>query len=539
MKGLKSIQYLSMVLCLILLVACGGGGEEPEEVAVEPEVETQQQDPTPEPTDPPPPTEEPEPSGLVTSLEEAQNAVVQIVAEGTFMDFDGTTQFNSAGSGTGFIIDPAGIAVTNNHVVTGAALLRVYVPGEDSPRNAKILGVSECSDLALIDIDGDDFPYMNWYQDDINVGLDVYAAGYPLGDPEFTLTRGIVSKAAAGGDTDWASVDAVLEHDATINPGNSGGPLLTADGEVVGVNYAGSSLFSQYFAVARDEALEVIESLQAGNDYESIGINGVAVSGDEGGLGIWVSSVKSGSPADVSGIIPGDILYSLEGLLLAQDGTMSDYCDILRSRNPDDTMNIEVIRTTTEEFLEGQLNGRELESSFSFAATLDDTVEDTGSTESSAPTNFNYVEIEDNTGLLRMEVPDFWSDVDPRAPADDSIFTAILEASPDLESYKNTWGTPGVFFGVLINTNYTPDSALDEITWAESCEYSGRFDYEDPLYVGKYDLWTDCGGDGAVVIEVAVFPEGQTFLGIVEITAITEADLNVADRILETFIVDN
>ncbi|MEI2690512.1 MAG: serine protease [Anaerolineae bacterium] len=73
------------------------------------------------------------------------------------------------------------------------------------------------------------------------MGLDVYAAGFPLGDPEFTLTRGIVSKARADGETDWASVDSVLEHDASINPGNSGGPLITGDGKVIGVNYAGNN----------------------------------------------------------------------------------------------------------------------------------------------------------------------------------------------------------------------------------------------------------------------------------------------------------
>ena len=53
--------------------------------------------------------------------------------------------------------------MTNNHVVTGR-LWQVYVEGEDSPRNAKVLGVSECSDLAVIDIDGDGFPYLTWHE---------------------------------------------------------------------------------------------------------------------------------------------------------------------------------------------------------------------------------------------------------------------------------------------------------------------------------------------------------------------------------------
>ena len=59
------------------------------------------------------------------------------------------------GAGSGFIIDPSGVAITNNHVVTGAATLEVHVPGEERPRNARALGASACSDLAVIDIDGD------------------------------------------------------------------------------------------------------------------------------------------------------------------------------------------------------------------------------------------------------------------------------------------------------------------------------------------------------------------------------------------------
>ncbi|MEZ4676896.1 MAG: trypsin-like peptidase domain-containing protein [Caldilineaceae bacterium] len=180
-------------------------------------------------------------SGAVDTLADVRGAVVQIEAVGTFVDPAEGMQLNAAGRGSGFIIDPSGIAVTNNHVVTGGGLYKVYVDGEDEPRNAKVLGVSECADLAVIDIQGDGFPYLDWYQERIRVGLDVYAVGFPLGDPEFTMTRGIVAKERADGETNWASVDRVIQHDATINPGNSGGPLVNADGQVVAVNYAGNS----------------------------------------------------------------------------------------------------------------------------------------------------------------------------------------------------------------------------------------------------------------------------------------------------------
>lgn len=126
--------------------------------------------------------------------------------------------------------------MTNNHVVTGAAFLQVYVDGEDQPRNARVLGVSECSDLAVIDVEGDGYPYLDWYEDDIGVGLEIYAAGFPLGNEEYTLLDGIVSKRDADGESDWASVDSVIEHSANTLPGNSGGPIVTADGKIVAVN---------------------------------------------------------------------------------------------------------------------------------------------------------------------------------------------------------------------------------------------------------------------------------------------------------------
>ena len=302
----------------------------------------------------------------VSSLEDVETAVIQIVGQGTFVTPGEGVITNSAGSGSGFIISSSGIAVTNNHVVTGASYLDVYIQGEDTPRSATILGVSECSDLAVIDIDGDGFKYLNWYKGEIEVGLDVYTAGFPLGNPEYTLTRGIISKANANGDTPWASVEHVVEHDATINPGNSGGPLIDDKGKVVGVNFAGSSSTNQYFAIAYDEVLGIVDQLKDGEDVDSIGINGEALTSKiANGFGIWVSSVKAGTPADNAGIKAGDIIYSLADFSLTEVPTLAEYCKVLRSHKPTDTMNIKVIRLSVENgtatLLEGQINGRELE----------------------------------------------------------------------------------------------------------------------------------------------------------------------------------
>jgi serine protease Do len=300
----------------------------------------------------------PQNEGAVTTLVGVRGAVIRIEATGSF-DYPGeATQYNEGFTGSGFFISEDGIAVTNNHVVTGAAFLSVYVEGEDEPRNATILGVSECSDLAVIDVDGEGFPYLSWFAEELTAGMRVYAAGYPLGDAEYTLLDGIISKEKTDGESSWASVDAVLEHTADILPGNSGGPLVTEDGQVVGINYADNTE-GQAFAIGYTEAISVIPRLRNGEDVASIGINGTAVS-DSAGSGIWVHSVAAGSPADLVGVRGGDLVTELSGLIPGVDETMADYCEVLRSHQPGDAIQIEVLRDDTDEYLEGTLNTAKL-----------------------------------------------------------------------------------------------------------------------------------------------------------------------------------
>jgi serine protease Do len=488
------------------------------------------------------PTSTPSPSPTskamaVSSLQDVKSATVQIEAQGSFVDPEVGLQLNAAGRGSGFIIDESGIAVTNNHVVTGAAFLKVWVAGETEPRNARVLGASECSDLAVIDIDGDGYPYLQWYDGPIAPGLDVYAAGYPLGDPEFTLTRGIVSKERASGETSWASVDYVIEHDATINPGNSGGPLVTADGQVVGVNYASDPDFNQYFAIARDDAKQVIEELRAGHDFEAIGVNGTAVNDGQGFSGIWVASVKSGSPADNAGVRGGDVLMMLEGLVLAADGTMADYCDVLRSHSPQDTLSVEVVRFGTQEVLAGQLNGRPLALSFSFAEELDNQV---GGSTTDTVTYTAFDQVTDESEAIIMEIPHEWSEVNgsPWKWGDgDEVIGASIVASSSIQDFYDTYLTPGVFFGAsrTLTQRYTTTELLDNITFSGDCTYEGRFDYEDSIYTGVYDLYSDCGGAGSAVINLSAEPADKSFIMLLQVQVVSDADLDALDNILNTF----
>jgi len=544
----KLYRPFALALAFIMLVslACSIGGtkatEAPQPTATVKVVE---------PTTPPEvkePTNTPEPTGPkpVGSLDELQSAVIQVQSEGTFADPEAGWLVNAAGRGSGFIIDPSGLAVTNNHVVTGAALLKVWVGGDTKKvYNARILGASECSDLAVIDLEGDGFPFVEWNPSAPKVGLEVYAAGFPLGEPEFTLTKGIISKSATSGETGWSSVDSVLMHDATINPGNSGGPLVDKDAKVVGINYAGNQA-DQYFAIAYAEAKKVLDELKQGKDVTSVGVNGSAIASPDGTItGIWVASVKSGSPADKAGIKPGDVITHMESFQLSTDGTMADYCDILRTHAPTDTLSVTVLRLGTNEWLEGQFNGRKLEVTGNFfTEALGGDVQDTGTTYD------EYITVSDDSGAIQVDVPSGWSDFDGSYweevwtidGVENPFTAAAITASPNIDAYNNGWETPGLFFtastewanlGGFVNL-------LDGVRgWYENdCELNSDYAvYSDALYEGKYAVWENCGGTGNKVVVVAARPIDYptAFLILVEVKVTSDADLEALDRILQTF----
>ena len=538
----KQVRLLMgfMAIVLILLVACSSATPEPTEAPLETEAPEPQMTEEVEP--PPEVSEDEEPaSGAITSLDDVRDAVIQIRIKGTMVNPDFTTDYNAGFSGSGFIIDPSGLAVTNNHVVTGAGLMEVWIGGDTTKSyNARVVGVSECSDLALIDLEGDGYPYLTWHEGPINVGLEVYSAGYPLAEPEFTLTRGIVSKEEAFGDSPWASVDYVVMHDATINPGNSGGPLIDANGGVVGINYYLRQNEDQSYAIGRDLAEDVIAELEEGKDIESIGVNGIALNWEDYS-GIWVYSVESGSPADTAGLEGGDIITTLENLVLATDGTKKDYCDILKTHTMDDTLDIEVLRYFTGEVLEGQINGRELETTVSFADTVEDdisdsvTVEDTGSYS-------GYVSVVDDYGAIQMDIPAEWTDIYGGYWEDDGdVIGSAISAAADLDSYINTWTESGVFFGASDDLaklgGYVNLLDIRRDAFIDDCNYEGREDYEDVLYRGKYDLFENCGDSGNVFIVLTAVPNdnSQEFLILVEMQITQDVDFDALEQILATF----
>jgi len=225
------------------------------------------------------------------------------------------------GAGSGFIIDPAGFIVTNNHVVGDA--VRVVVSLQDGTElPAHVVGTDDLTDLALLRVEAPNpLPSVPWGSSaDLRVGQWVLAAGNPFGLGG-TVTSGIVS--ARGREIGAGPFDDFIQTDAAINPGNSGGPLFNAAGEVIGINTA---IFSPTgasagigFATPSDLARGVIEQLRRDGRVER-GWLGIAVQdmGEEAGpgmrnRGVQVQSVERGSPAARAGLRPGDVVTALNG----------------------------------------------------------------------------------------------------------------------------------------------------------------------------------------------------------------------------------
>ncbi len=395
-----------------------------------------------------------------------------------------------------------------------------------------MLGVSECSDLAVIDIEGDGYPFLNWFSGDIKPGIDVFAAGYPLDDPEFTLTKGIVSKAKAEDISPSSNIDHVIEHDANIQPGNSGGPLITQDAQVVGVNYAGFDFAGkgteQFFAIASDTAQPIVTQLQQGENVDSLGINGTAVTDDASGtFGVWVNGVDAGSPASNLGLEPGDIITKMAGKDIGADGTMKDYCDILRTKGQDAAIGVEVLRFDTSEVLRGEFNGKSLEQAFSFADELGT---------SSGDTYDSFSLVTDDSNAIQVEVPDEWSDVRGGSQEIAGVQAPSIQASPDVDQFLNTFDVPGMEF--VLSDQFTPDdfeSVLDAVGPSEFCTSGGRQDYSDPIFTGRFEVWENCQGTDAQYIVVVASEADSNQVAIVTVQAIDDRDFDALDHILNTF----
>ena len=156
-----------------------------------------------------------------------------------------------------------------------------------------------------------------------------------------------------------------------------------------------------------------------------------------------------------------------------------------------------------------------------------------------ADTN-TYYTIYDESGSISVDVPTHWNDVDRRGWRQDDLGTSgiigpALSASPDLDAYVNTWGTPGVFIGASPLLWHTPAQLLNAKNFSNSCTYSGRYEYDDGVYTGLFDEYVGCGGEYNTFWVIAAEPADGSWIALVEIIAVTDADFDAADRIVATF----
>jgi len=226
------------------------------------------------------------------------------------------------GLGSGVIVDPSGIALTNAHVVEDAATIEV-VTVDGAKHTAKVLGLDKKTDLAVLQLDGGTkkFPFVSLGDsDEAQVGDWVIAVGSPFG-LQATVTSGIISAKAR--QIGAGPYDDFIQTDAAINPGNSGGPLVNMRGEVIGINTAivsgGSGIgFAIPSNLAKRVASELRTSGKVTRGYLGVSLQPLspdlaASFGVKEGKGALVADVSADGPAARAGLESGDVIVEFNG----------------------------------------------------------------------------------------------------------------------------------------------------------------------------------------------------------------------------------
>ncbi len=234
-------------------------------------------------------------------------------------------RYSERGEGSGFIISADGYILTNNHVVGDADEITVVLQDGRTFNNAKVIGTDPESEVALIKIEGADFPVLAMGDSSkVDIADWVIAIGSPFGLSE-TVTVGVVS-AVGRSNVGIAPYGNFIQTDAAINPGNSGGPLIDLDGKAIGINTAIYSQSGGYmgigFAIPINMAKDIQEQLKSKGKVTRgyLGLLGQDLTPDMAELldagktgGILVASIESGSPADKAGLKSRDIIQEIDG----------------------------------------------------------------------------------------------------------------------------------------------------------------------------------------------------------------------------------
>ena len=256
--------------------------------------------------------------------------------------------------GSGFVISKDGYILTNHHVVDNAEEIQVQF-ADRSEYSATIVGSDRLSDLALLKIEAEDLPILEFADPDgLKVGAWVLAIGSPFG-LDYSVTAGIVSAIGRSIPTaESTNYVPFIQTDVAINPGNSGGPLFNLDGKVVGIN---SQIYSRSggsiglsFAIPVSVANNVVKQLKNDGKVQrgwlGVGIQGITKKLAEAldlpsPQGALVTAVVPGSPAEKGDIAPGDVIVSFDAQSILDS---EDLPHIVGLITPGKTVKVELFR---------------------------------------------------------------------------------------------------------------------------------------------------------------------------------------------------
>ena len=259
-------------------------------------------------------------------------------------------------SGSGVIISAEGHIVTNSHVLEQGSFVLVTLTDTRS-FDAEIVGMDPTSDLAVIKIDGDALPYLEFgASESLRIGDPVVAIGNALmleGSP--TVTSGVVSGLGRSVSVSDGELSDLVQTDAAINPGNSGGPLLNMNSEIVGINTAlDRSQPGIGFAVGTQTITRVVEQLI---DHGEVvrGYLGVTLATVNSRIserfdlgieeGVLITNVLQGTPADEAGLMPRDVAINFNGETLT---TSNEFIHLIRTSVPGDNLPMTIVRDGEE-----------------------------------------------------------------------------------------------------------------------------------------------------------------------------------------------
>ncbi len=286
------------------------------------------------------------------------------------------TEKKEIGGGSGFIVSPDGLIVTNRHVVSQKDVEYTVLTNDGAKHTAKVMARDPVLDIAILKIEGANHPYLDFADSDkIAIGQSAIAIGNALAEFRNTVSVGVISglaRSIVAGDSFGKpeQLEGVIQTDAAINPGNSGGPLLNLSGKVIGVNVAmvrGSQNIG--FALPANSVKLAVNSVKTSGKIVRpfLGVRYINITKElkeknklAYDYGVLVArgesrdelAVTPGSPADKAGIVENDIILEIDGKKITEGASLAG---LIRQKKVGDKVRLKIVHRGEEKTLEVNL----------------------------------------------------------------------------------------------------------------------------------------------------------------------------------------